>query len=296
MKNLKVWVLASRPKTLPAAVVPVLVGTGMAFGDGVHHFLAASVALVCSVLIQVGTNFVNDYGDYKKGTDDEERIGPLRVTQAGLVSPRGMKRAIWVVFGLTVLIALYLVWRGGWPVALIGGFSILSGVLYTAGPFPLGYVGLGDLFVLVFFGPVAVAGTYYVQALTVNWVVIAAGFGPGLISVAILAVNNLRDIEGDRKSGKRTLAARFGRGFAMGEYFYSLLIAALIPLGIYMVTGLYKYTILTVLMLFFALPVLRVVFSKTDGPSLNGALASTGKLLLIYGFLFSLGWILSTRL
>ncbi|MCP4156989.1 MAG: 1,4-dihydroxy-2-naphthoate polyprenyltransferase [bacterium] len=289
---MKTWLLAIRPKTLPAAAVPVIIGTVIAFGDKTHHFLSAVIALFGALLIQVGTNLVNDYADFKKGTDDEERIGPVRVTQAGLVTPGQMKVAIWVTFLLAVMVSLYLVYRGGWPVVVIGVFSILSGVLYTAGPYPLGYLGLGDLFVLIFFGPVAVGGTYYVQALTVNWVVILAGFGPGLISVAILAVNNLRDIGGDKKSAKKTLAVRFGRDFAMKEYFYSLVLATLIPVAISLIKQEHKWTSLAVLMLLFTPGVLKTVFSKTDGPSLNNALAFTGKLLLIYGVFFSIGWIL----
>ena len=289
---MKTWILAARPKTLPAAIVPVVMGTAMAYGDGKHHFLAALAALVCGVLIQVATNLVNDYVDFKKGTDNGERIGPVRVTQAGMVTPSQMKRAIWLTFGVTISIALYLVYRGGWPVVVIGVLSIVSGILYTAGPFPLGYVGLADVFVLVFFGPAALAGTYYVQALTVNWLVILAGLGPGFMSVAILTVNNLRDIDGDSKAGKKTLAVRFGRGFAMREYFYSLLAASLVPLVIIFISGEHRLIVSAVLMLLFAPGVLITVFSKTDGPSLNNALAQTGKLLVIYGILFSIGWII----
>lgn len=268
----------------------------MAYGDNVFHWLSASIALVCALLIQVGTNLVNDYSDFKKGTDDQERIGPLRVTQAGLVTPKQMKLAIWLVFSFTVIISLYLVYRGGWPIVIIGALSIMSGIMYTAGPLPLGYHGLGDIFVLIFFGPVAVAGTYYVQALTVNWIVIVAGLAPGFLSVAILTVNNLRDIEGDKKSGKKTLAVRFGKGFAMKEYFFSLLLACFIPVIIYLISGRYGMASLALLTLFLSANVLRTVFSKSDGPSLNNALAMTGKLLLVYGILFSAGWILSSKI
>lgn len=292
---MKVWILASRPKTLPAALAPVVMGTAMAFGDRVFHPLAAALALMCALLIQVATNFVNDYADFKKGTDDGERIGPLRVTQAGLVTPQQMKRAIWIVFGLTLLLSLYLVYRGGWVIVVIGVLSIASGILYTEGPYPLGYHGLGDIFVLIFFGPVAVGGTYYVQALSINWMVILAGFGSGLISVAILIVNNIRDVAGDRKAGKRTLAVRFGVNFARKEYFYCLLFAALTPVAIYLITGKYVWSMLAAGVLAFSPGVLITVFSSKDGPELNNALARTGKLLLIYGFLFSLGWIISAR-
>jgi 1,4-dihydroxy-2-naphthoate octaprenyltransferase len=291
---MKTWVIASRPKTLPAALVPVVIGGIMAYGDGVFHGLSVFIALLCALLIQVATNFVNDYADFKKGTDDSERIGPLRVTQAGLVTPAQMKRAIYFTFIITILLSLYLVYRGGWPIVVIGVLSILSGIMYTAGPYSLGYLGLGDLFVLIFFGPVAVAGTYYVQALSVNWIVILAGFGPGFISVAILTVNNLRDIHGDRKSGKKTLAVRFGASFAMKEYYYCLLMAAIIPVIVFLVSGSYKYLSLTLALLFFIPGVLKVIHSQMDGPSLNNALAFTGKLLLIYGILFSLGWLISS--
>lgn len=290
--KIKTWVLAGRPKTLPAALVPVIMGTAMAYGDGVCHIPSALAALLGALLIQIGTNFVNDYADFKKGTDTGERIGPLRVTQAGLVTPTQMKRAIALVFFLTILAGLYLVYRGGWPVVIIGLLSITSGALYTAGPFPLGYLGLGDIFVLIFFGPVALAGTYYVQALTINWIVILAGLAPGLISVAILTVNNLRDIDGDTKAGKKTLAVRFGRNFAKNEYLYSILLACLIPVIIFIITGQYKFATLATLTLFFAPKPLKAVFSQTGGPALNNALADTGKLLLIYGILFSIGWVL----
>ena len=282
--------MAMRPKTLPAAIVPVIMGTAMAYGDGVHHFLSAAAAFIGALLIQVNTNFVNDYADFMKGTDDGERIGPLRVTQAGFVTPKQMIRAIIITISLSVLVGLYLVYRGGWPVLVIGGLSILCGILYTAGPFPLGYHGLGDIFVLFFFGPVALAGTYYVQALTVNWIVILAGFAPGLFSVAILTVNNLRDYDGDKKSNKKTLAVRFGRTFARFEYLISLLVASLIAVAIPVFMGKHSMLWIAGVTFLVSIPVLRTIFKETRGPELNHALALTGKLLLIYGILFSIGW------
>ncbi len=289
----RTWWVASRPKTLPAAIVPVVMAAAMAYGDSVFHGLAVGVAFVCAVLLQVAANFVNDYADFKKGTDDAGRIGPLRVTQAGWVTTKQMKRAIFVVFGLALLFSVYLVYRGGWPIVVIGVLAIASSACYTAGPFPLGYHGLGEVFVFLFFGPVALAGAYYVQALTLDWVVVLAGCGPGLISVAILTVNNLRDIEGDRKAGKRTLAVRFGREFTMAQYYFCLLGAALLPVGIFWFSRHHAGAQLGLLMLLFTPRVLRTVFSQSDGPSLNRALAQTGKLLLIYGLLFSIGWIIS---
>ena len=192
MSPLEKWILAARPKTLWAAVAPVVVGTAMAYDAQRQHWPSALIALLCSVLIQIGTNLANDYFDHQKGADTPQRQGPLRVTQAGIISPRAMRRGIILVFAAACLAGLVLVWRGGWPIALIGISCILSGVLYTGGPYPLGYIGLGDLFVLIFFGPVAVGGTYYVQALAMEPVILLAGLGPGLLTTAILTVNNLR--------------------------------------------------------------------------------------------------------
>ncbi len=289
---LSVWLLAIRPKTLPAAIAPVIIGTGMAFADGAFHWLSAFAALLGALFIQIGTNFTNDYSDHARGTDTADRLGPVRVTQAGLVPAETMKRATIVVFAAAFLIGLYLVSRGGWPVVMIGVCSVLFGVLYTAGPYPLGYNGLGDVFVLIFFGPVAVGGTYYVQALQITWPVILAGFSPGLMSVGVLTVNNLRDIDGDRKAGKRTLAARFGRAFARIEYLSSLLIAAGLPVVLFFTVRQSGYLLLVLIMPIMAIPTIRTVFTQTDGPSLNSALAGTGRLLILYALLFSVGWVL----
>ncbi len=288
------WILASRPKTLWAAFGPVLMGTAMAAADSKFHFLSASVALLGALLIQVGTNFANDYFDYQHGADSEDRLGPIRATQAGLIPPETMKRAFILVFLLAFLLGLYLVWRGGWPILALGLASILFGVLYTGGPYPLGYNGLGDIFVLIFFGPVAVGGTYYVQALEINSAVLIAGLAPGLISTALLTVNNLRDINTDRKSGKRTLVVRFGIGFARAEYLASLLIACLLPLWLIYLTGAHYFSLLTLLALIPAIPSIRRVFTLSGSPELNRVLADTGKLLLIYSLLFSIGWLIPT--
>ena len=286
-----VWLLAARPRTLPASVAPVLVGTAMAFGDGALHGPAATAALVCAVLIQVATNLANDLFDFEKGADTEARLGPMRVTQAGLVSPGTMRRGIIAVLALTFLCGLYLVWRGGWPIVLIGVASVAAGLLYTGGPRPLGYMGLGDLLVLVFFGPVAVAGTYYVQALTLNPTVVVAGLGPGLISVAMLAVNNLRDTDEDRRAGKRTLAVRFGPGFARGEYIAAVVAACLLPLALHLASGRHPWSMAGCLTVFAALPAFRGLLT-CEGASLNPVLARTAGLLLIYSALFSIGWAL----
>jgi len=290
--KLKIWLMAIRPKTLSASIAPVVIGTGMAYGDGICHFPTAAVCLITAIFIQVGTNLANDYFDFKKGADTQERIGPTRVTQAGLISQQAIKASIFLTFTLAALSSLYLINRGGWPLAIIAGLAILSGLLYTAGPCPLGYIGLGDLFVFIFFGIVAVAGTYYVQSFELNMAVVLAGIAPGLISMAILTVNNLRDIDTDRQHGKKTLAVRFGRSFAQTEYLLAVISAGLTPLLIYLFIKDHPNILLCPLVLLGAIPGIKTVLTKTDGPSLNAALAFSGQMLLVYSVLFAIGWIL----
>lgn len=287
----RVWILAARPKTLPAAVAPVLIGTAMAHTGGGVHWPSAIAAMLGALLIQIGTNFANDYFDFAKGIDAGERLGPLRVTQSGLVTPEAMKRATILVFALAILIGSYLVWRGGWPILLVGVFSILFGVLYTGGPYPLGYNGLGDLFVLIFFGPVAVGGTFYVQILDINWAVVISGLAPGLFSVAILTVNNLRDIDNDRATGKRTLAVRLGRQLSLHEYNCSLLMACTIPIVLALFFHGRPLAMLAALTVIPSIAAMRKVAVVT-GRDLNDCLAGTGRLLLVYSVIFSLGWML----
>ncbi|MGA1867345.1 MAG: 1,4-dihydroxy-2-naphthoate polyprenyltransferase [bacterium] len=291
-KTLYNWMLASRPKTLPAAASPVIIGSAMAFSDGKFHALSALAALIGALLIQIGTNFANDYFDFVKGTDTEERIGPMRVTQAGLIRPETIRRAFILIFSLVFLIALYLFWRAGWVILLIAFLSILSGILYTGGPLPLGYIGLGDLWVLIFFGPVAVGGTYFVQALEITPVVILAGLSPGFISMAILTVNNLRDVNTDRRARKKTLAVRFGENFARIEYLLSILIASLIPVYLVLITKNHPFSLAALLTIVIALPPIKGVFFDEIGAGMNALLAKTGRVLLIYSLLFSIGWIL----
>ncbi len=221
--------LASRPKTLIASIAPVTMASAWAGHLESFHLLSALFCLFSAVFIQVGTNFFNDYADFQKGADTKERVGPTRVTQAGLVSPAEMLTySIWA-FGLAILLGLYLVVRGGWPILVIGVLAVLMGFLYTAGRWSLAYTGLGDFVVLVFFGPVATAGTYYVQSGLISYPLAFLGMAPGLVSVAILTVNNLRDKEQDARVNKRTLAVRFGVVFARNEYKFCLLTALLIP-------------------------------------------------------------------
>jgi 1,4-dihydroxy-2-naphthoate octaprenyltransferase len=214
------------------------------------------------------------------------------MTQAGIVAPETMKKAFITAFVLAFCAGLYLIWRGGMPVLIIGVFSIVCGILYTGGPFPFGYYGLGDLFVLIFFGPVALGGTYYVQALKLTPEALIAGLAPGLLSVALLTVNNLRDLETDRISGKNTLVVRWGKDYARMQYMAALLGAMAIPLVLYISTNAHSHAVLAIVSLFVARRAIRTVFLKEPGIDLNNALADTGKLLLVYSVIFSGGWIL----
>ncbi len=213
-----VWVEASRPKTLPAAVAPVLVASALAYHDGGFHFWAATVCLAFALLIQIGTNYANDYFDFLKGADTEERVGPRRAVAAGLIAPATMKRAMGTVFTLAFLVGLWLLNFGGWPLLVIGVVSILSGILYTGGPYPLAYHGWGDVFVFVFFGVVAVTATYFVQTGVVSVEAWALGGGIGGLATNILVVNNYRDVDTDRKAEKRTLVVRWGRTYAQIQF------------------------------------------------------------------------------
>ena len=289
----RVWLLASRPKTLPAAIAPVLLGTVMAWDAGGFHLWAAVVALVCALLVQIGTNFCNDYADFVRGADTDKRIGPQRATQAGLVAPKTMQRATILVFTLAFVIGTYLIARAGSVVLLIGVACIAAGVLYTAGRYPLGYLGFGDVMVLLFFGPVAVGGTYYVQALEITSTVIVAGFAPGLLSTAILVVNNIRDIDQDRAAGKKTLVVRLGRRFGIGLWVACVVIAALLPLEIVVASGgQHTWAGATALILIPAMAIFHKLHTTTDSAALNPLLGQTAVLLLVYSVLFSIGWII----
>lgn len=285
--------MAARPRTLGAALAPVLIGTALAFGDGFRAWLAALAAALGATLIQIGTNFANDYFDFLKGTDHAGRLGPTRVTSAGLVSPEQIRNAFLLTFALTALPGLYLIYAGGWPILVLGLLSIASGILYTAGPYALAYIGLGDLFVLLFFGFAATAGTYYVQTHTLSPAVLWASLAPGFLSMAILTANNLRDRTTDAASNKRTLAVRFGAGFARAEYLFCWLVAALTPWLIYFLTPHQApLSLLASGVILLAIPAIKQVFALDSTPALNPILGQTNKLLLIYSLIFSVGWLM----
>ena len=291
-RALAVWVLAARPKTLPAAAAPVVVGTAVAVAEDVFRPGPALAALACALLLQIGTNLANDVFDFQRGADAGDRLGPLRVTQAGLRSPAQVKVAMALVFGLAALIGLYLVWVGGWPIVIVGLLSILAAVAYTGGPFPFGYRGLGDLFVFVFFGLVAVCGTYYVQAGRVSALAWWSAVPIGLLATAILVVNNLRDIESDRAAGKRTLAVRLGRRGARTEYLILVWTAFFVPILMWAAGATGPWVLLTGLAYFVGRRTVHLVMTS-EGRVLNQALAGTARLELAYAALLSLGVILS---
>ena len=286
--TLAIWVLAARPKTLWAGITPVAVGTALAVADGVAHWPSAALCLLAAVSVQVGANYANDYYDFRQGTDTAARIGPTRATQAGWVRPGQMRAAFVLAFAVFAVVALVLARRGGWLIPLLAAAAIASGILYTAGPWPLGYIGLGDVFACFFFGPVAVAGTDYVQRQALTADALVASVAPGLFAVAMLTVNNLRDVDGDRLAGKRTLAVRWGRGFARAEYLVCIAGAAAVPAAL-VARGRGTGLLLAALVLPAAIPALRWVFTRTDGPTLNRALAYTGVLMLLYAVLFVSG-------
>lgn len=281
------WIAASRPKTLPAAIVPVVVGTACAHAVSAIAWGPALAALAGAIAIQIGTNFANDVFDAEKGADTAERIGPLRAVSAGLISASAMKRAMILAFAVACVFGAYLVSLGGWPIAAIGVASVASGIAYTGGPYPLGYHGLGDVFVMVFFGFVAVCGTAFVQLGHVPALSVWAAVPVGALATAILVVNNVRDRVGDARAGKRTLAVRLGRPAVLVEYALLLLAAYAVPLGLAL-TGR-PWAALPLASAPLALVRLRALTRATTGPEHNSLLAQTGQLLAVHGALFAVG-------
>jgi 1,4-dihydroxy-2-naphthoate octaprenyltransferase len=295
LSEIQIWLLASRPKTLPAAAAPVVVGTAVALSEQVFNFWPALAALLGALFIQIGANFANDVFDYKRGADTTERLGPMRVTQAGLLTPRQVLVGMWVTFGLAAVTGLYLIWVGGWPVVVIGLLSIAAGIAYTGGPFPFGYKGLGDFFVFIFFGLVAVCGTYYVQAGTVSMMAVWAALPVGFLATAILVVNNLRDIETDRATGKRTLAVRLGVRGTQIEYLLLLIGSYAVPPLMWLFSGATLWVVLSWLSLPLALKLWQQILHE-KGRVLNVALAGTARLELVYAALFAVGLVVGVFL
>jgi len=285
----RAWAMAARPKTLTAAVAPVLAGTGLAAHHGVLSWGPASAALLGAMLIQIGTNFANDYYDFVRGGDTEARVGPVRVTQAGILPPAAVKRAMVLVLALAMAVGVYLVWVGGWPIVWIGLSSVACAVLYTGGPFPLAYHGLGDLFVFVYFGLVAVSGTYFVQGLAWPPDALLAGAALGALNTAILVVNNLRDLDTDARTGKRTLAVRLGAGPTKAEYVLALGVAAAVPLAGVVAYGWPPASLAAAAALLLALPPLRTVLGYREPGELIPALGGTARVVAVYGALLSVG-------
>ncbi len=290
LSKTQLWLLAIRPKTLPAAVGPVAVGSAVAFSHGTFAALPAIGCLLGATLLQISVNLANDYFDFKNNIDSEERLGPVRVTQSGLIPPQKVKRGMLFTLSLAALVFVYLAITGGLPIVIIGVASILAALAYSGGPYPLASNGLGELFVFIFFGLVAVCGTYLIQAGQVNVQVIAASLPPGLLITAIMVVNNLRDIDTDSKAGKNTLAVILGRRKTILEYKSLLVLSYIVPFAIF-ASGATVSIFLPLLTLPLAWKLAKNVEQLT-GQSLNTLLASTAKLSLFYSLLFSMGFIL----
>jgi 1,4-dihydroxy-2-naphthoate octaprenyltransferase len=289
----RIWLMAARVRTLPAAIAPVLVGTALAGYQSVFHPLRFVAALIGAVFIQVGTNLSNDYSDARRGADQEDRLGPVRVTAGGLVPPGRVLVATYISFGIAVLAGAYLVYVAGWQLLVVGAASILAGVLYTGGPKPYGYEGLGEAFVFLFFGIVAVAGSYFVQVKHLEWEAFALAVPVGLIAAGILVVNNVRDIDTDRRAGKRTLAVRLGRERTRVMFAVIIYLAYILTPITWAFGPLLAWLMLPWLTLPLAAAVVRTVRNHTDGASLNGALARTGMLQLVFCALLAGGVLLS---
>ncbi|HEX9735549.1 MAG TPA: 1,4-dihydroxy-2-naphthoate polyprenyltransferase [Thermoanaerobaculia bacterium] len=282
------WVLASRPPTLAAAFVPVAVGAACAAAAGGLRIVPTLVALAAALWIQIGTNFANDVFDYEKGADTGQRLGPTRAVQAGLLDERQMRRGMWTAFAIAGVGGVYLTWAAGWPLAAIGVVSILAGIAYTGGPFPLGYNGLGDVFVFVFFGFVAVCGTAYASLRAVPELAWWAAAAPGALATNILVVNNVRDRAGDDAAGKRTLVVRFGRAAGVAEYVTMAAVAYAVPPALWL-RGLASPWALAPLATLPLAAALTAQLVRREGRPLNATLVGTARLLVLFGVLFAAG-------
>lgn len=286
------WMLAARPKTLPAAAAPVIIGSAVAFYEQTFQPWAALAALIGALCLQIGANFANDVFDFQKGVDNSNRLGPLRVTQAGLLSPRQVKTGMWLVFSLAALCGLYMAFVSSWWILLVGVLAVLAAIAYTGGPFPYGYRGLGEVFVFLFFGFAAVCGTYYAQSLSVSSLAFFSAIPVGLLIVAILVVNNLRDITGDQASGKITLAVKYGEKWAQQEFIAVVAFAYLVVF----LLGVSQIAPVWVVISWLSLPSTFGLFHAVlheKGHALNQTLASTGLLTLLFAFLYAMGLVLA---
>ena len=290
--DLKIWIQAARPWTLGVAVSPILMGTMVAHTERGIHWFAAVAALLGGILIQIGTNLANDYFDFKKGADSGTRIGPQRVTQAGLIAPQTVRNGFITCFGLALFLGIYLVYIGGWPIVTIGLLSLLLGVIYTGGPFPLAYYGLAELPAFLFFGPIASATTTYVQTGEWSTASIIAGISAGFFSVALLSINNLRDFREDRKVGKRTLIALFGKRFGIFEYGISILGATLTPLTYLILVPDHQMIGISGLTSLMALHAIRMTVHHKDPKELLAVLKMTAKLQAIFTVIFIITWVI----
>lgn len=288
--SVNAWLLAARPRTLPAALSPVVVGSAVALAEGGFDLLVAIAAIAVALLLQIGANFANDVADFRSGADTEQRLGPTRVTQSGLLSPRQVEVATAVTLALAAIPGLYLVWRGGWVFAVVGLLAIGAAVAYTAGP-AYGYVGLGDIAVFLFFGPVAVAGTAYLMTHRLTPIAVLSSIPMGCLITAILVVNNLRDIETDRAAGKMTLAVRLGRSGARAEYALLLVISYLVPVAVWLSDLASFWVMLSLVTAPLAVMLLQRVRNE-EGRALNPVLAGTARLCLFFAIAYAVGIIL----
>ena len=289
MNSVKTWVHASRPKTLIFIVSPVLIGTAMALTTGSFSLMTFLCTLIAGLSIQIGTNYANDYFDYLKGADTNDRKGPLRVMQAGLVSAIAMKRAIALILALAAVSGSYLIWEGGWIFGALLILSIALSILYTGGPYPLAYLGLGECFVFVFYGPVAVLGTYYLQTQTFSLEALIASIAPGMLAIVPIALNNLRDLEEDKRAEKKTLAVRFGQRFAKYSVATALILGAASPLFL---VPFRPFIFLSVLTLFPALALTRDLFKGRGAAEYGMLFKKTPLLIFTFTFLFCVAWML----
>ncbi|MCX6179264.1 MAG: 1,4-dihydroxy-2-naphthoate polyprenyltransferase [Chlorobiales bacterium] len=287
LSSFQAWMLAIRPKTLPAGAVPVVLGSALAAADGRFRFFPALVALICALGIQVATNFINEIYDFRKGADTAERLGPTRTVAAGIINEKVMIQVSVALLSFVFLLGLYLVYTAGWPIFVVGILSLLFAWAYTGGPYPIAYSGLGDVFVFIFFGLVAVGGTYYVQGINLSLPVLIAAVAPGSFSVNILLVNNIRDIDTDRKVGKMTLPARIGGDWARRLYIVLTVVAYVVP-SILWLNGYSPWGMLCLLSLPLAFKMIKVLY-VSEGKELNDVLAGTGKLMTFHGLLFAGG-------